>query len=270
MEDFEAGGFGHVKTDHIHNLRDLGGMPAAGGRHVAGQRLLRSSALSRIDAKDADRLLDENLRTVVDLRTKSERESEPDHLSALPGVAHYDVPVLDSAGLGISFDAPLGEMLKDIAAYEHDARDMVVAMYGTMVESETGQAAFRKFFELAAAQEEGALLWHCTEGKDRTGMCAMLLERALGVDDALAKADYLASNLYCEPNFEKVLDKLGHLHIAPESAKMAHTLFTVQEAYWDAARAKMDELAGGIDGYLKDFLGVDDAMVEHLQALYLE
>jgi protein-tyrosine phosphatase len=72
-------------------------------------------------------------------------------------------------------------------------------MYVEFLQGETGKAGFRNFFRVLLETPEGsAVLWHCTNGKDRTGVAAMLLLGILNVDEETIMADFMLTNTFNE------------------------------------------------------------------------
>ena len=142
--------------------------------------------------------------------------------------------------------------------------------YRKTVRSKHSQAAYHKFFEILANNEEGAVLFHCSEGKDRTGFGAYYLLHILGVDPYVIRNDYLYSNYGLNDYREKV-DKLALADGANQYIRTnLRSLASVSHEYLDSALILINNEYGGIDNYIKEYLGVDQAMIDHLRELYLE
>jgi len=156
----------------IYNLRDTGGYRAAGGTTRWG-KLFRSDALHRIDDTARARLAELGIAHVVDLRGEAELASAPSALGDLPITVHH-LPVFDDA-------APQTvALLGLVPVYDHivDAR---------------GAALVRAIRVIAEADDDEAVLVHCTAGKDRTGLVVAFALLAAGVDVAEVVADYAAT-----------------------------------------------------------------------------
>lgn len=146
------------------NTRDLGGLPVSGGGYTLSGRLLRSDAPFELTDADLDLLASLPLTTVVDLRQEMEIARDVSRLTRLPGVAVHNVEVwgyIDEAG-----DQPADRF--DITAFYIAALNHA-------------PKAFAETTRLLA-EAEGVALFHCTAGKDRTGLVAALLLEAVGVD----------------------------------------------------------------------------------------
>jgi len=119
---------------------------------------------------------------------------------------------------------------------------------------------FAQLFQLLLDSQD-PLVFHCTAGKDRTGWAAALLLTALGVDEDTVMQDYLLTNqLYQRPATT----------FAPMPAEVMDVLWRVQASYLAAATDMVRADFGGMEGYLRDALGIDSAARERLAALYLE
>src|SRR3989442_15520992 len=151
------------------NFRDLGGYATADGRRIRWGQVFRSDTLDNLSDDDLEVLRLLGLRTVVDLRTRNEAErdgrgplgSEPVHyvhLSVLPeeGGESVAAPDTEAAGIGARYLWYL----------------------------EAGAAALAAALQLVADSAGHPLVFHCTAGKDRTGVLSALVLGCLGVDRA--------------------------------------------------------------------------------------
>ena len=85
----------HIAIEGTHNIRDLGGYVTARGTKVPPRRFLRADCLHRLAPGGAERLVDEGLRCVVDLRTKQEVAIAPSFLDGLRGVDYINLPLFE-------------------------------------------------------------------------------------------------------------------------------------------------------------------------------
>ena len=263
--------FGCLHLASVGNARDLGGMPAAGGRRIRKGRLLRSGDLNRLSALDERTLTDGcGLRRIVDLRTKMEIQGAEDPVLRLPGVSYEYLPVLsDDEVLGTDL-ADLKANVRVMAEFALDAADYMRELYAKCVMGEAGRQAYSRLLKVLLDADEGATLWHCTQGKDRTGLAAVLVECALGVPMEVIHQDYLATNLFMDGWLQRLQRFL-------ESAHVAKVLDADLEAYIYAAPANLQtaldavtEAYGSLEGYLDGALGFGAEDRLRLQELYLE
>ncbi|MCX7568135.1 tyrosine-protein phosphatase [Sulfitobacter sp. F26169L] len=159
-----------------HNVRDLGGYLTAQGTPVPMRRFLRGDCLHRLDDGEPERLHFEGLRMVVDLRTAREVRDAPSRLARQRGVEWVNLPLFDALS-----PAALAEV-------EVPEGHPLLAMYITAIE--TRGAAIRTILSRISTVRDGAVLFNCTAGKDRTGIIAALLLGLAGVSHTDIISDY--------------------------------------------------------------------------------
>ena len=167
------------------NVRDLGGYPAAGGAVTRKGAFLRGDGLGSLTAEDCRLLVDYGVTCVVDLRAQRECREQPDAIHGYPGVAYHNVCMLDQL----------------------NSRDFADQLPDTMGEvylslMDDSGPALAQDMELLAANE-GCSLFHCTAGKDRTGVVAMLLLDLAGVPRDVIVADYAVTEVHIAPLTER-------------------------------------------------------------------
>src|SRR4051812_28459445 len=150
----------------ITNLRDLGGYPAAGGTTRWG-RMFRSDALHKLTTDDLVDFQALGVRTVFDLRGDAERTGFPGRVESV------HVPI---AGRPVGATPPPPPADMSAADGEQMLRDMYVGIL------EYSSSGIGTVVRAAADADRAPMLFHCHGGKDRTGVVAMVVLRALGVD----------------------------------------------------------------------------------------
>lgn len=192
----------HIPLDGPKNFRDLGGFLAKDGRAVRWNRLYRSDRLDALSEKDLSAIQARNIRAVIDLRSPAEQEESPD--VAVPGAAHFSCPLTRavtktaerfSGADKAAEEAFLKSMEMDYVTILEEGADLVRTAVQTVME-QSGQ---------------GAVVFHCTAGKDRTGILAALLLLVLGVSEEDIIADYQVSHTYNEKGVNRVMDRLPFL-----------------------------------------------------------
>jgi protein-tyrosine phosphatase len=174
-----------IPLDGTMNLRDLGGWSAAGGMTAFGC-LYRSDRLSDLSDADHRQLERREITTVIDLRRPAEVAEYPSRLWSSV-VDHHQIPIG-----GHSDDART--FLQRVLDGELDAmsNDDVGENYVELLDTHGHQ--FGQAVEAMLAP--GASLFHCSAGKDRTGLLSMLVLSSVGVSDEDIVEDYTLSNRY--------------------------------------------------------------------------
>jgi protein tyrosine/serine phosphatase len=236
------------------NLRDVGGLPVAGGGSVRPRTLLRSGSLRQLSPADAATLVAEfGLRTVVDLRTPEELAVDGPSNLAKAGVATAHLPLIsdvDDAVLKAQGDTDAVRVLTDAyqAFLDRRGEHLVTAA------------------RLVAWTGSGSVLVHCAAGKDRTGVTIAVLLDAVGVERAAVLADYDATN-------EVIADVLASLVAAlGDESMISRVPLAMKRAQPDALRAvldRMDRDYGGAAGWLRSH-GFDDTELDLLRHRLVE
>lgn len=265
-----------VEFEHIDNARDMGGMRGADGRTVRAHRLLRTAHLH--DATDADvlRLRQEyNLCRVFDFRSLGESEHLPDR--QMEGVEHHLLPTIDmraeqDTGKPIPEEA-FFELDKHIVNYSFypEVQKMAANMYPSLIRSEFSQLQYAAFLRLIVeAPEDGGIVWHCAQGKDRTGWGAAFLLFALGVDKETIIEDFDRSNDAYEPIVRRlnqdILDKGG----GQKEMEVIQAFMGVSTSNFIRTLDLIDHEYGGMQQYLQDILCLSDEDMQLLRGRFLE
>ena len=259
-----------IGVTSAHNARQLGGY-VIGDKRVKQDLLLRSARLSGLSAEDSVLLADKyKVQRIYDFRSEKEILAAPD---VIPGVAsHLSLSLAfskdEKAG---SFDVKTGderEIVKMLLMYaEHPAvQAMCTSMYDVILFEESSQEVFRQFFAdlVTLDPAKGAVLWHCTQGKDRAGCASAMLLAALGADRDLIVADFTLSKHYYDPH-------PAQIETTTEAQKAAiNTLISANPAIFEATLDKVEARYGSLRGYLTECLGVTPEMMETLRERYLE
>jgi protein-tyrosine phosphatase len=233
------------------NFRDLGGYAARGGRRVRRGLLFRSNHLAGLTHDDKQVLARLGLRAVCDLRGLVERERPPNPM--LAGVRLMACGIEPAVVPRLRARQAAGDPLDARAA-----QAIVTDVYREYVRTWFG--AYRALFEVLLAGEV-PLVFHCSAGKDRTGVAAALVLSALGVPRATVRHDYMLSRLFWrEPPG-------AHLDFPAEVMSVAGS---VDLRFLDAAFGVIDREYHGMARYLQAQLGVGPGERRQLAALYLE
>jgi protein-tyrosine phosphatase len=250
----------------VVNFRDIGGYATADGRRVRTGRVFRSGALMGISDADLAALEALPIRTVIDLRTRDDLDAAaPGRLPA--GARRVSVPMGDPSTITADLRA-LIFAADALAARERLGAGQAEQM---MVAAATGLALerTREYAQLVRALLRPAALpalVHCSAGKDRTGWAASILLLAAGVPEPDVIEHYVLSNAYRRDENARVLAALP----AGLDPDWLRPFFEVREAYAQAALDALRARFGGVEGYLREGLGLAAGEVEQLRTLLLD
>lgn len=263
--------FGVIELESVGNIRDLGGLPTADGKRIQQGRLLRSGDLHTVSVDDIATLtLKHNLSYICDLRTPLEVRHSPDALDVIQEVEYIHLSALpedDVAALGmdnITTDVQVGRK------FVESPFAVIGSLYSTCLLGKLGKITYAHLLNDLLEREEGATLWHCTQGKDRTGIAAMLIECALGVEPSYRERDYLATNLFMDGWTEKLERFLAKMGMAEKIDLDLEAYVYAHKSYYDIALKAVHDNYDSFDNYLTEALDFGAAKQKRLQELYLE
>ena len=250
-----------VPLEGVQNFRDIGGYRTSDGRRVKWGLIFRSAELSHLTSADLSLVRELDIRTIHDLRSVTERQSEPTAWTGpdAPRVVSHDY-VMDMAAMGALFR---GALTAD------KAKDAFAALYPSMLDQQKPQetALFASLLE-----GEGSTLYHCTAGKDRTGLATALILSALGVPRETILYDYELSNRHYSGGLGARDGATSSTNpaLAQLPQEVIAVFMGVEARYLREVFTRIDSEYGSVEAYLDLELGVDAADIQRLKALYTE
>ena len=244
----------HVPLKGAVNFRDLGGYTTGDGHHVKWKVLYRSADISRLTPDDLDTLRARHIVYDVDLRGVAESAQAPDKVNA--GTDY----ILCPAGSDST-----NTMFQHLAGMQQGGDSLMLVFYKNTTYLTPRYKPF--FGKLMAMPEGDALVFHCTAGKDRTGIAAALLLYALGVPYETIRRDYEATNYYRAAENEATIGRITAMHI---SEPVARALFSAKGDYLDATFDAIRAQYGSVERYLTEQLGLNEEKLAILRTKYLE
>lgn len=139
----------------------------------------------------------------------------------------------------------------------------------SFITDETSIQAYKDFFDILLANQDGSVLWHCTAGKDRAGFGTALVLSALGVDKNTVIDDYMLSNKYRADENKKAIEAVAAKTDNKKVIDGMTAVMEVRESYINAAFDEINAKYGSMDNFLKEKLGLTDAKKEQLKKAYL-
>jgi protein-tyrosine phosphatase len=244
----------HLYFKGVPNFRDIGGLPTQEGKKVRWGMIFRSDNLSRLKTKEFDKFKALHIATVYDLRIPAEIKPKQDHLPQ--GVQYVAQPLVNDKGdllAGMKSRVLKGEIS------EMQSRDFMVDFYKEAI-TENIPTLQKLVHEIMASPSP--VLYHCSAGKDRTGILTAMLLSILKVDRETIIDEYMLSNYYRKDQVQSMLKKVKAARvIKPKlNAKVIENFMMVDREYINAVFETIDKEYGGMDSFVKNQLQIDDVM----------
>lgn len=246
-----------IQFTGIHNFRDMGGVPTKDGKRVKRNLLYRSGQLSTATPEDIAQLKNLHLTTILDYRDESEANAQPD--PQIEGTQNIRIGALKTKS-AIRVDemqrlAMNGEFEKILEDYQ--------SMYVVMPFQ---NPAYQKLVELLLTSK-GPILHHCTAGKDRTGIGALIIYLLLGVSEEEIMKDYLLTN---EENRKNPPKWLLYLQEKFKDDALLKKFAGVQEDLLKKVFATIKDKYGNYEEYFAKEFNIGPKEIEQIRAYYLE
>lgn len=247
-----------------YNFRDLGGYPTTDGHTVKWNRLIRSGSLARLDQADLKVLEDIPVKVDIDLRAPDEITAAPDRIPETATYHQLPVFAADETDASHSDEEIAAQMQQAGNGYRH-----MLDVYKRMATIDSAKQVYQEMFKLLLNTQSGAVLYHCTAGKDRTGMASFLILSALGVDRELIMEDYLLTNTATQDFRNKWLQSMRDKGASEELVTNRAALASVAPDYLNTAIKLIEKNYGDISHYLTDYLQLSKDDINQLRQLYL-
>lgn len=249
-----------------NNFRELGGYKTKDGRTIKKGVLFRSGALGYMSKREIAALEKIGLKSILDFRSRLEEASFPD--PPIEGATNYNISAIrDNEGNDVEYSA--GAMFA--MALKEPGFDKIASLMRHVYSFIAFDSeAYKKMFDLML-RERTPILFHCTQGKDRTGVAAILIMLALGVDEETILDDYVLTNKYRSKLIKASLNK--HRILTRLSRNM-HTFMWIQEgvdrSFGEAVIKMIHKRYPSYEAFFEKEYDLTQADLEKLRDLYLE
>ena len=268
-----------IPVNGIVNARDLGGYIMQDGRKLRDGAFIRAAHLA--DATDDDLQYLSSIPTtkVIDFRKDIEMNGKTDRM--VPG-AEYIRLEIDASGKIVSqatedekrlftgnkqFDV---KKFMVMAAFNPMAQRIAQLMYPNLTNDPECREQFRQFFRLILETTHGAILYHCTQGKDRTGFASALILAALGADRDTIVADFDATNRVYEEDVRQCCQNVRLMGGKEIEIATVKSFLGANTDNFIKALESIDREFGTMEAYLKGPIGLTDQDILTLRERYLE
>jgi len=252
------------------NLRDLGGYSTRDGRKVKHGLLFRSAALGEANEKELEMIKGLGLRYILDLRSKNEESELPD--PAIEGAENERISgAIDADGNEVDLSPEnCHTLMYNPRRVDPDPEDNVISAVEEVYASLAfDNSAYRR---LLSQMEQGVvpLLFHCTAGKDRTGIAAIVILLALGVEEKAVVDDYELTNEYRKAVIEAKMVKHPFISRFKLGRYVLRAVGGVHRSFGQRVLVEICQEYGSIDVYLEKEYGLVGQRLEALRDQYLE
>jgi protein-tyrosine phosphatase len=238
-----------IELEGAVNFRDLGGYVTDDGRHTRWRTLFRADGLGELTEPDFDILRQLGIRTVIDLRTGHELQQSRFDVEAHP-VGFHHFPFIKSLGNADDFERAPGFLGTQYQEMLQDAATQIVGALTAL-----------------AAPDARPAVFHCTAGKDRTGLLSALMLSLLGVPEETVVADYALSGAAMQRLRAKLLIKFPDGKLLVDAN--ADALFSADPSNMVALFAHLNDRYGSVREYASA-IGLPDDVVDRLREAMLE
>ncbi|MBC1499471.1 tyrosine-protein phosphatase [Listeria weihenstephanensis] len=250
-----------IPLEGCFNFRDMGGYTNEAGKTVKWGQLYRSSLLTNLTPKDQDALEAMGIKWICDLRSTSEIAAKPS--PELANIKNRHIPI--GTAKNESNETQKIDIPDDHRVYE----PLMGESYRVFVQSING---FREIFDYIIEKKELPFLFHCTAGKDRTGVLGALLLKLLDIPEKTILADYELTNQYADNilgEMQGLVDVFsgGDKEIELENFR---PMAEAKPAYLEIAFDEMRKKYGSVDAYLEKGIGITADKKAIFQSMMLE
>ena len=228
-----------LEIPDLKNCRDLGGYETQSGYYTKAHKYIRSSNVATLSNKALDELLDYGVNVVVDLRGSFEQSQQPNQLEVFEQVSYYHVDMLDVR--------KFGELDDSITNYNE-----LSGYYRFIIEAAKTQ--IKEVFKIFLDHLDDTILFHCSQGKDRTGIIAALLLDLAGCFEYDIVKNYSETATHISemmPYLEALVEDENKQYLSSHPNHMIELLGYIYEKY------------GSARGYLLD-IGLSEDQIDQL------
>lgn len=224
--------------EKLYNVRDMGGFTTLEGKTTKKYKYIRGSAKGDISEKEKAHFYDLGVRVVIDLRYTEEINKTLSPLRDYRDTVYYHVDMM-------------GEFYQMRNAGYKDLSELYLDLLND------AQPQIKQVFDIFLKYPEEGIYFHCTAGKDRTGIIAMLLFEIVGLDRATIVSNYSES-------YENNKERPGYKKLPPEWVKLVLS----EPEYMEKTLAYIDEKFGSSENYLR-LIGLTDTELAQIKATFL-
>lgn len=251
-----------INIKGIKNIRDIGGEYK--GVTVKEGMLIRGRALMHLNDEQKRLLVNKyNIKTIIDLRSSDEQFL--DVVDQIKGTNYIAIPIFEREEKGISHNEKENKKKDAFAVYRHLPH--MKQLYYNMLHGQSLKN-FAKVIQyiITAKDEEFGFYFHCSEGKDRTGIVAAILLMMLGVSRKEIMVDYLTTNKVNNRKAFKYYMAIKYMRFQPIFAVKVGRMFIAKRQYLQVLFDMVDKEYGNEEKFYTEGLGLSLEDIENFKA----
>ncbi len=241
------------------NFRDLGGYVSANGKQIKWGTLYRSGSLASLTKGDLAQIEQLGIKWICDLRSTTEVTAQ--QTPEIPNIPNINIPI------GTAKNEPVEHQKLDLPADQSIYEPLMGESYKVFASS---LDSYREIFEQILTRQT-PFLFHCTAGKDRTGVLGALLLKVLDVPEKIIFSDYELTNQYTDEILSEMVDLIKAFtgKSAPLDVNAVRPMAEAKPSYLKIAFTEMEKLYGSVDAFIEEGIGIDSEMKARLQNMLL-
>ncbi|KAG9317825.1 protein-tyrosine phosphatase-like protein [Chiua virens] len=248
-----------VQISGVCNVRDLGSYPTTTLNLITKPGYaFRGAEVSNITEQGVQQMRALGITTAFDLRSDPEIQKYCAPIPTIEGVQIIRTPVFRNE------DYSPESMAKKFELYASGTTEAFMKLYSQILDR--GGSAFGIILRHVRDRPNAPFIFHCTAGKDRTGVIAAILLKLAGVEDHFVCQDYALTRIGREPDREKVLRRLSKEPLFAANAELALRMLTSRYETMQATLSLLRDKYGGVEAYVKNYCGLSDDDISIVQS----
>lgn len=248
----------------MKRYKDLGGIKNKEGKAIRSNMLFRASNLNKLSRREIKEFINLGLSKIIDLRTDVEANEKPD--SIIENVEYNHIPIFNQNTLGITYEKDNGKSIENLIKNIPNMKEL----YVKMVTDDYSVSQFKSVIQKIVNSDKYPVLYHCTVGKDRTGITTMILFNILDIDIKEILEDYLSVNKRLELKANLAYKFIDFKFKDKELALNVNRTLIADESYLLEAIDAINKKYGDINSFIKNNLGITDEMKQNFKEIVLE
>ncbi|KAI6024512.1 protein-tyrosine phosphatase-like protein [Pisolithus marmoratus] len=247
-----------VSIPGVSNVRDLGSYPTTSSNAMTKPGYaFRAAEVSNITKEGAEQMRSLHITTVFDLRSDPEMTKYSTPIPTIEGVHIIRVPVFKKE------DYSPESMAKKFELYASGTTEAFIQLYSQILNH--GGKAFGTILRHVRDKPNSPFLFHCTAGKDRTGIMAAILLKLASVDDHYICHDYSLTRIGREPDREKVIRRLSTEPLFAANTDAALRMLTSRYSTMVAFLELLERVYGGVEEYVKKYCELTEEDISRIR-----